>query len=538
MSKKKKKANQKKASNVQSNQRQKSNSVPDVDIFETDMSDKFLPDDFIFDENLSDNKPLKRRKRRIWKLIIVPVVIAACVITAGYFAGVAYYKTHFFKGTDIYGTDVSLMKIDDFKDGLTDYKLEIVQKGPDGVEFSEEITADELGITVASTNELADIMDNQNAWEWPFKHSAVYAGSPTFIGYDSDKILKVVKGLRNMKKKETIKSENAYISEYKEGIGYEIVDAVWGNELDEDATVAAIEDAVVKLKDKVSCEDYECYKKPDIMADDEDLNNLLDKMNKYVSTEITYQFGDDTKVLNGNKINKWISVKKGKIKLNEDKISEFVDNLRRKYDTIFRSRTFKTSYGKTITIDGGDYGWWMNTQQEKKDLKKLIKKGKKCKRVPAYYQTAESYGKNDYGDTYVEVNLTAQHVILYKNGKMIMEADCVSGNSSRGYDTPAGVYGITYKQRDATLNGENYSTPVSYWMPFNKNIGLHDAGWRSSFGGDIYKTSGSHGCVNLPPDFASKLYEYVDKGTPVICYNLEGTKSGDIKKEKKNEKKS
>ncbi len=112
----------------------------------------------------------------------------------------------------------------------------------------------------------------------------------------------------------------------------------------------------------------------------------------------------------------------------------------------------------------------------------------------------------------------------------MLETDCVTGNSARGFDTPAGVYGITYKQRDATLNGENYSTPVSYWMPFNKNIGLHDAGWRSSFGGELYKTSGSHGCVNLPPEAAKRIYEVIQTGTPVICYNLPGSKGGNIAK--------
>ena len=121
---------------------------------------------------------------------------------------------------------------------------------------------------------------------------------------------------------------------------------------------------------------------------------------------------------------------------------------------------------------------------------------------------------------------------------MVLETDCVTGNSARGFDTPAGVYGITYKQRDATLNGENYSTPVNYWMPFNKNIGLHDAGWRSSFGGELYKTNGSHGCVNLPPDKARQIYDIIQTGTPVICYNLPGTKSGDIAKATSKEKKN
>ena len=85
---------------------------------------------------------------------------------------------------------------------------------------------------------------------------------------------------------------------------------------------------------------------------------------------------------------------------------------------------------------------------------------------------------------------------------------------------------MTYKERNAMLVGENYETPVSYWMPFNQNVGLHDAVWRDSFGGSIYKTSGSHGCINLPYAIAKQIYGYAEKGMPVICYHLSGTESG------------
>ena len=211
------------------------------------------------------------------------------------------------------------------------------------------------------------------------------------------------------------------------------------------------------------------------------------------------------------------------VTLDQTQVENYVATLRKKYDSIFRSRTFMTSYGKEIAVDGGDYGWGMNYQQEAKELAAQIETGESGERTPVYYQTAASYGAPDYGDTYVEINLTAQHLFFYKDGQLVMESDFVSGNSARGYDTPEGTYSITYKQRNATLVGENYETPVSYWMPFNKNIGMHDATWRSSFGGTIYKTKGSHGCINMPYEKAQELYGYIEKGTPVICYHLAGT---------------
>lgn len=469
------------------------------------------------------------RKVSFKKLLLIPAFTLAVAVTV-YLAGVVYYKSHFQKGTNVYGTDVSQMEVKDFEEGLSDYSLKVIQKDKDGMEFEEEFSSEELGVTVSSTDELVEIMNKQNEWLWPIHHSAVYAGKPTFIGCNPDKIKEAVKTLTNAKKKNTIKSKNAYISDYKKGKGYEIVEEVTGNELDIDAVADAVESAVKGLKPEINCEELGLYKKPEVTSDNKKLVKTLNKLNKYTSTDITYEFGDNTEILDGDIINTWLSVKKGKVKLDEEKVSEFVASIRKKYDTIFRPRKFKTSYGQTITIAEGDYGWWTNTPQEIKELLNLIKKGKKGKRTPCYYQTADQYGKRDYGDTYVEVNLTAQHVILYKNGEIVLETDCVTGNSARGFDTPAGVYGITYKQRDATLNGENYSTPVSYWMPFNKNIGLHDAGWRSSFGGELYKTSGSHGCVNLPPEAAKKIYEIIETGTPVICYNLPGSKGGNIAK--------
>jgi lipoprotein-anchoring transpeptidase ErfK/SrfK len=59
---------------------------------------------------------------------------------------------------------------------------------------------------------------------------------------------------------------------------------------------------------------------------------------------------------------------------------------------------------------------------------------------------------------------------------------------------------------------------VTYWMPFYGNIGVHDASWRHSFGGEIYKRVGSHGCVNAPLYLAKIIFEQISEGTPFISY--------------------
>lgn len=99
-----------------------------------------------------------------------------------------------------------------------------------------------------------------------------------------------------------------------------------------------------------------------------------------------------------------------------------------------------------------------------------------------------------------------------------MSTDIVSGNPYAGNATPTGVYRLKYKERNSILVGEDYRTPVSYWMPFNGGVGMHDANWRGSFGGSIYQGGGSHGCINLPPSIAGKIYSNIEAGNVVIVY--------------------
>ena len=101
-----------------------------------------------------------------------------------------------------------------------------------------------------------------------------------------------------------------------------------------------------------------------------------------------------------------------------------------------------------------------------------------------------------------------------------MESDCVTGTPNRARETHKGVFQINYKQRNRVLRGSQrlYASFVNYWMPFDAGIGLHDATWRGQFGGTIYKSSGSHGCVNLPLSFAKKLYKRVYAGETVYVH--------------------
>ena len=49
-------------------------------------------------------------------------------------------------------------------------------------------------------------------------------------------------------------------------------------------------------------------------------------------------------------------------------------------------------------------------------------------------------------------------------------------------------------------------------------MGFHNAPWRSAFGGDIYLTNGSHGCINLSYEKADELYSLCNVGDVVIIH--------------------
>ena len=119
--------------------------------------------------------------------------------------------------------------------------------------------------------------------------------------------------------------------------------------------------------------------------------------------------------------------------------------------------------------------------------------------------------------TYIEISIAQQHMWFYEKGKLLVDTDVVTGNRGNN-DTPTGSYTLESRARDTTLTGEGYSSFVNYWMGFYGGYGIHDASWRSSYGGDIYEGNGSHGCVNTPYEKVKKIYEHTDYGTPVYIY--------------------
>ena len=241
---------------------------------------------------------------------------------------------------------------------------------------------------------------------------------------------------------------------------------------------------------------------------------------------ITYQMpNNQTEVLDGLTIASWVNGSQGlTVSVDAAKVADYVQGLRNKYDTPAGTQTWQSADGTAKSIKT-DYGWHIDQAKETESLIANIQSLQSVTREPVYASRAVQTEMPQWGKTFVEIDLSSQHVYYYQDGNCVWDSKCVTGTAADpDRATPTGVFALKYKQRDRVLRGRinpqtgkpSYESPVAYWMPFNGNIGLHDANWRSSFGGNIYLKSGSHGCINLPPKNAKTLYDLITPGTVIV----------------------
>jgi lipoprotein-anchoring transpeptidase ErfK/SrfK len=449
------------------------------------------------------------------KGIALAVLLTAIII---YFSFYAFFRSHFYFGTKINGVNVSLKTTEQADDQLAvfaaAYSLELNER--DGVK--EQIKGSEIGLTANTKGGSETLKEEQNKSSWLvalFDHKAVKLG--TGFTVDENLLKASYSKLSCVDSSKMTEPKNATI--IYGANGYEVINEVNGNKANYDILYPAIKNAAMNGTTKLDLEGIKCYIDPTVTADSAKVKDTKKLLDKYITAHITYNFDGGSEVVDAAEIVDWAELDKDlNIVFNQTEMKSFVNKLAPHYNTVGKNRTFQTSMGSVIEVGGGDYGWKINANGEVTHLVEAIKNGVSENRTPTYSLKGAVQGQNDIGNTYVEINISAQHLWYYKNGALVAEGDVVTGNVSNGNGTPGGIYSLKYKERNATLDGQDYSTPVAYWMPFNNNIGIHDATWRTEFGKDIYLTAGSHGCVNAPPALAQTIYENISAGVPVICY--------------------
>lgn len=471
------------------------------------------------------------------------------VLLVAYIAGFVYFTGHFYGDVAVNGIDVSGMdkataeiKIDDF------YKNYVLTLDTiDGKQVT--INGNDIAMKIDLRDDLKHAIKKQEAYLWfvnMFSHHDIEMAAAAT--WDEASLTKIINNMSILDKKTMVAPKDACIG--VEDGKLAIVKENLGTTLIENKFKQAVNDGLSAVVSTVSLKDAGCYVLPKIYDTDAKLKEEYEAKKDVVKNTITLQLDDLTLDVGLELYNEVLEKKGDSFEITEKLVKEYVKKLADKYDTLGKDRVFKTSFDdKEIIMDGKygtAFGYEMNQEETAKALYSALKSGSATTVNAVFNKKGYTLvGDNDIGDSYIEVNLSEQKVIAYKNGKKIGEDDIVSGNEGAGHGTCIGLYAIQGKQSPAVLRGEKkevvktvtkkkngkkvkvkkksmeyeYESPVTFWMPFSGGIGLHDAvQWRSSYGGSIYRYNGSHGCVNLPYDIASTLYENYEIGDPVIVY--------------------
>lgn len=482
------------------------------------------------------------------KTVITIIIILIVVVGAGF--GLFYHMDH--NGafdTKSFPSDTTINQIDCSGMSLEEAEEALIKEWQNHkFKFTEEDS--EIG-SISISDFTYDIANElQAARQDQFLRTALnyYLKQPLELTIDmtvsktGSSFEKNLKQADYLKEKNITKTRDAYIDLSSSDL--EIIPEVYGNNIDYTLLTETICDKVAAGKFQLEYMKESFYCQPSVTAESEDLLKRQEIYKEHLVSKVTYILGKDTVSISPEALidiynidlTSSGSMSEDEIKnletafspehIDENAVKAYAQQFARDYNTFGGTRKFTSYSGNKIKVSGGNYGYALNVDEEAKQLIEDLKSGKEVKREPIWLMIGYTdYNlTNDIGDTYVEISIKKQHLWFFKDGKKVIDCDVVTGNPYMGYETPTGTFALTYKQAGATLRGENadgskYESPVSYWMPFYGNYGMHDAPWRSSFGGNIYLGGGSHGCVNMPVKAAKKVFENIDNSkVPIIVY--------------------
>lgn len=476
-------------------------------------------------------KAVKRRKtgkdgkvKALW--ITGGVLAGICLI---YVAISVYFMSHFFVNTKINGKNFSGKTASDvekyLQTNIKDYKLTILEnEGRQDV-----ISGSEIGLEYRAGTETEKLLKDQNGFAWPKAFFTENSRKVSVnVSYNEESLNQRISQLSCLQTEQT-PAENAK-PEF-DGNQYVIKPEVYGNAVDKERLTEQVKVHITEFQPQLDMVETKCYAKPKYTEDSKEVQEACDAMNKYVNASITYPMNEPV-VVDKALISQWLQVDgEMKVSLNTEAMKQWFTAFGDKYDTQGTTRTFTTPAGKSATVTGGTYGWSIDEDTELVNLQNSILNGEVVTREPAYYAggTAAAHSGQDWGNTYAEVDMSAQHMWYIQNGQVVLETDVVTGEPIPSRITPEGVYSLMWKQRDATLVGDikpetgkpEYETDVAYWMQVTSSgVGFHDAIWQTAFGGTLYQIpgTGSHGCINMPLDQAGALFNMIEPGTPVIFH--------------------
>ncbi|MBQ1507948.1 MAG: L,D-transpeptidase family protein [Erysipelotrichaceae bacterium] len=439
------------------------------------------------------------------KKLLIAFLTLILILGGLYVGGLYYGSSHFLPKTTINGIDVSMKNVEEANEAMKDLSpvLSVIERNTDG-NTSVIDTIDlkkDLGASITYDTEELLLQQNVFLWFRSFFKETELSGPHLSGTYDESKLEGAISSLYCMKEENIIPPTEAHI-EFKDG-DFSIVEANNGCMIDKDVVLQQVKKAVeVNLSgaNALNLDLFYFYKKApeaDMDALNRQIEDLKPVLDKRITLLVDTEDADRNPVWNKSVFLDWLVFEDGVFKVNDATLSEAVNDLAKEYDT--------------------NSAYINKTRLKERLMDAVLSKVNVNVTVP---WTSRANSVDTDVEKLIRVIISEQTLYYYEKGSLVMTSPIVSGYGPSLLDD--GTYYVQHMKQGATLRGSDYEEHVDYWIGFGRSghysngghiLGIHDASWRSEFGGDIYKTDPSHGCINLPTDKEAKLYSLVDIGT-------------------------
>jgi hypothetical protein len=472
------------------------------------------------------------RKKHANRGPIIALLVLLAVVAAIYLGGVAYFNFFFMPSTSVDGQDVSLMSVEDVATSLTAAKTSGWKASVSGDGVSFELAAADISLAYDGESAARAAIAQQHPWAWPIElaqgaqQSLSTGDVSAYVSLDSDAISSAVSNAVSAASPAGASSGTTDITYDSEKKAYTASDSAQASRIDQNAATQTIANQAKTLATSIELGD-------ESLQAGESVDDAIKTANAMLAATVTLTLGGtEVTTVDADLISRWITIGNDlSVTLSQDAITTWAKgDLSAKTDSVGTARTYTRPDGvQESVVAGGVYGWSINGAEAAQDIYNDIMAGSPTTLELPCYSSAATYnpGGQDWPTRFIDVNISDQHAIFFdSDGSVIWEADVVTGQPNLNRSTTQGTWTITNKQSPSTLVGPNdesgnpqWVSHVDFWMGVVGNLmGFHNAPWRSSFGGDIYLTNGSHGCINLSYDDAEKLYSLCNVGDVVIIH--------------------
>lgn len=470
------------------------------------------------------------KKRRGRKIAAIVAGSLAGAVALAYAVGFAVFSFMFFPNTTAGGNDISMKSTEDvaamLEQDAANYDFTV-----EGAGISLSMTAAEAGIAYDTDAVISDLRSQVRAWAWPYEVFMTHDYSSCLaVEYENTALSDALTAAAEEVNATATPPTDATIGYDAETDGFAVVPEQYGTQIDTAKLIEYVAEQNDMLVESIVLGE-EVLVEAEIKQDDQRLADAAARANAYMVSRVDFMIAGEVAVsLNPESMSTWIVMDdQFQVTLSEELKAAWIEQTVEACTTVGNERVYTRPDGKEVTVSGGDYGWIVDGEAFVKLVEEAVVSGQQGQVDMPVKQEAQAWGGiggADWGKRYVDVDLAEQHARFYDvDGNLIWESDIVSGGPGASRATPSGVWDLNTNNGYAMLVGRNsdgsidYETPVNYWMPFKgQSIGLHDANWRSTFGGNIYTYNGSHGCVNLPVSKARELHELIEVGDVVISH--------------------